>query len=178
MTDESFRIVVSAAVALAALAFIVQAGGLILLYRLSKRTQRLITNFIGDVTPILARIGTAFTTAGGIMGDARPQIKELTGDTVAISKSSRAQIEDLGNLLHDACVRARMRLDQIDSTVEFTVGRLEHAAGAVKRAAIKPVKEVSGLAAGLSATISTLVCGSQSRSPDRTGSHSGSSPPE
>jgi hypothetical protein len=172
MTEESFRIVVSAAVALAALAFVVQAGGVILLYRLSKRTQRLITNFIGDVTPVLARIGRAFTTASGIMDDARPQVKELTGDTVAIAKSGRAQIEDLGDLLHDACVRARTRLDQIDSTVEFTVGRLEHAADKVKRAAIKPVKEVKGLAAGISATVSTLVCGSQNRSPDRAGSHS------
>jgi hypothetical protein len=110
------------------------------------------------------------------MDDARPQIKELTGDTVAIAKSGRAQIEDLADVLHHTCVRARTRLDQIDSTVELTVGRLEHAADAVKRAAIKPVKEVSGLAAGISATISTLVSGSQSRSPDRTGSHSGSSP--
>jgi hypothetical protein len=47
MTDESFRIIGSAAVALAALAFVVQAGGMILLYRLSKRMKRLITNFIG-----------------------------------------------------------------------------------------------------------------------------------
>jgi len=50
-------------------------------------------------------------------------------------------------------------MDQIDHTVEHTVEQVEHVGDAVKRAAMKPVRELNGLAAGVSAAVSSLVKG-------------------
>jgi uncharacterized protein YoxC len=161
MTEDVFRIVVSGAVASAALAFVIQAGVVILFYRASKKTQHVLTKFMGDVKPVLVKTGTMLTAANQIMDDARPQIKEFTADTVVLAKSGREQVQRLGNLLHDASERARTRLEQIDHTVESTVEQVEHVGDTVKRAVIKPVKEVNGLAAGISATVATLVHGSR-----------------
>jgi ABC-type transporter Mla subunit MlaD len=184
MTEDVFRIVVGVAVVLAALAFVIQAGVVIVFYRGSKNTQLLLTKFMGDVKPVvikagtlftaanqimddlkpvLAKAGTAFTAANQIMDDARPQVKEFTADTVALAKSGREQVQRLGNLLDDASERARSRLKQIDHTVESTVEQVEHVSDTFRRAVMKPVKEINGLAAGISAAVSTLMYGFENR---------------
>ena len=48
-------------------------------------------------------------------------------------------------------------LEQIDHSVESTVEQVEAVGDAVKRAVMRPVREVNGLAAGISAAVSTLV---------------------
>ncbi|SPE33100.1 conserved hypothetical protein [Candidatus Sulfopaludibacter sp. SbA3] len=68
----------------------------------------------------------------------------------------------MSELLNDAGDRARQRLDQIDQTVEHTVDQVEQVGDAVRRAALKPVRELNGLAAGVSAAVSTLVRGRKS----------------
>jgi hypothetical protein len=69
----------------------------------------------------------------------------------------------VGDLLHDAGDRARARLEQVDHTVEATVQQLEQVSNTVKKAVSRPVREVNGIAAGISAAVSTLVRGHKSR---------------
>jgi ABC-type transporter Mla subunit MlaD len=222
MPEDVFRIVVAAAVALAALAFVVQAGVVIAFYRGSKKTQEKVARFIGNAEPVLAKIGPMIEDVGpilvrigptidrigpvidkigpavdkigpafdkigpvadkiGLMVDnvtrvigtsnrileeTRPRITEITTETAAMAKSGREQVERLGTLLHNAGERAQTRLEQIDQTVENTVEQIEHVGDSVKRAVLRPVKEVNGLAAGISAAVSTLVHGSRKSSVD------------
>jgi ABC-type transporter Mla subunit MlaD len=105
-------------------------------------------------------------TAGQILEEVRPRVAEVSSDCAAITKSGREQVERLGNLLHDASDRARERLGQIDRSVDNTVEQVEQVSEAVKRAALRPVREVNGLAAGISAAISTLVHGTRRSSVD------------
>jgi len=92
-----------------------------------------------------------------VIADARPHIAELSEEAVAITRSGREQVERIGDLLHDASDRARARLEQIDESLESTVGQVGQVGGAVKRAVLRPVREANGLAAGISAAVSTLV---------------------
>lgn len=159
MTEDAFRIVVAATAALATLAFVVQAAMMIAVYRVSTKTQRVVTRFVGDVMPVLADTGTALATANRIMHDTRPQIQEVAADAVVIAKAGREQVEHLGDFLHYVDERARTRLEQIDSIVESAVARVEHVGNTVKCAAVKPAKEVNGLAVGISAAVSALMHG-------------------
>ena len=79
----------------------------------------------------------------------------------------REQVQRIGDLLHDAGDRARTRLDQIDQTVENTVEQIGQAGDAMKRAVMRPVREANGLAAGISAAVSTLVHHSRKPSVDQ-----------
>jgi hypothetical protein len=72
----------------------------------------------------------------------------------------------LGSIIHDVSDRARERIDQIDRSVDNTVEHVEQVGEAVKRAALRPVREVNGLAAGISAALSTLVHGTRRSSVD------------
>jgi ABC-type transporter Mla subunit MlaD len=215
MSDDVFRIVVTAAVSLASLAFLVQAGVAIALYRVSRNIQDRTAAFMEKVEPAVAKAGQTLERAGPvierigpviqklgpvldqagpvvqkvggvvdrvavfidqansiaantdrIVQDVRPRIAEISTETVGIAKSGREQVERLGNLLNDAGDRARMRLEQIDHAVESTVEQVEHVGDSVKRAVLRPVREVNGLAAGISAVVSTLVRGARKSSVD------------
>jgi hypothetical protein len=76
-------------------------------------------------------------------------------------------VERIGELLHDAGDRARTRLEQIDQAVDSTVEQVGQVGDAMKRAVLRPVREVNGLAAGISAAVSTLVHHSRKPSVDQ-----------
>ena len=194
MPEDLFRIVVTVAVALACVAFVVQAIVAIALYRVAARMQKKVFPLVdqmqtvtADAGPVLARIGPMVDRIGPVMDkvgpaldsatkvlattqqivdETRPRVAAITEEAVAISKSGREQIERIGGLLGDAGERAKERLDQIDRSVDNTVEHLGQAGDAMKRAVLRPVREVNGLAAGISAAVSTLVHGSRKSSVD------------
>ena len=202
MTEDTFRIVVAAAVALACIAFVVQAVATFALYRVSRRMQRNVEPLTeraelvigrlvpmidkirlaadnvgpvadrigvvaGKVAPVIDEVGTALATASRIMQETRPRIAELSSEAVEIARSGRQQVERLGELLNDAGDRARTRLEQIDQAVESTVEQVGQVGDAMKRAMLRPVREANGLAAGISAAVSTLVHHSRKPSVDQ-----------
>src|ERR1035437_3865142 len=222
MSEETFRIVVAAAVVIACLAFMVQAGIVFALFRLTRKMQGQSDEFMERAEPLLAKvepvldkvgpviekIGPALdsinataakfgpamdrflpvvdktivvveragvliqsvnhvaATANQILQEARPRIAGISDETAAIVRSGREQVERVGDLLHDAGDRARTRLEQIDRPVENTVNQIENVSGAVKNAVLRPVREVNGIAAGISAAVSTIVRGQRKSSVD------------
>jgi phage-related protein len=194
MPEDLFRIVVTVGVALACVAFLVQAIIAIALYRVASRIQKKVFPLVDQMqtvatgaAPVLERIGPVidrigpvidkvgpaldsaakvFASTQQIVDESRPRVAAITKEAVAISQSGRQQIERIGELLNDAGGRARERLDQIDRSVDNTVEHIEQAGDAMKRAVLRPVREVNGLAAGISAAVSTLVHGSRKSSVD------------
>jgi hypothetical protein len=218
MSEDTFRIVVTAAVLIASLAFVVQAGIIVAMYSLTRKLQVKTAGFVERAEPLLAKLEPMIDKAGPMMEkvgpavdsikatvvklgpviercvpiidktivaadragvliqnanqvaisanqilqDTRPRIAEITDEAAAIVRTGREQVERVGDLLHDAGDRARARLEQVDHTVESTVQQLEHVSSVVKSAVRRPVREVNGIAAGISAALSTLVKGHKS----------------
>lgn len=229
MTEDVFRIVVTVAVVLAALAFVVQAGIMFALFRVTRKAQENAERFTAKAEPVLAGVGPVLerakviiekagpvidrlgpviarlgptidkmvpaiekvapaldeakrtiakagtfmdrateiaTTTNLVMEDARPHVAQISHEAMEITRLSREQVERVGDLLHDAGDKARARLEQIDRSVETTIEQVEQVSGAMKRAVMKPVREVNGLAAGISAAVGTLVRGHRRSSVD------------
>jgi ABC-type transporter Mla subunit MlaD len=233
MTDDVFRIVVTVGVVLAALAFVVQAGIMLALYKVTRKATENAERFTGRIEPIMTKIEPALDKAGVVMEqagpvierlvpviakagatidqigpvldkavpmiervgpvidevrsvvaktgvfvqrateltasanlvieDVRPRVVQISNEAVEMTRMGREQVERVGDLLHEAGDKARTRLDQIDHSVEATIEQVEHVSGAMKRAVMMPVREVNGLAAGISAAVSTLVRGQRNR---------------
>jgi uncharacterized protein YoxC len=113
--------------------------------------------------PVLESIGAVADKAGNLVisvnrlvDDTRPRVAEISDDAVAIVKTGRDQVERVGELLQDAAGRTRERLDQIDRSVDSTIHQVEQVGVSVKRAVMRPVREVNGVAAGISAAMSAL----------------------
>src|ERR1035437_10313920 len=216
MSEETFRIVVAVAVLIACLAFVVQAGVMIALFRLTRKMQAKTAGFMEKAEPVLAKVEPVFdkigpviekigpaldsinaaaakvgpaidrfrpvvdravvvvvertgvliqivnrvtATANLIMQDVRPRIADISDQTVAIVCSGREQVERVGDRTH-------ARLEQIDHAVEATIKQIENVSGTVKSAVLRPVREVSGIAAGISAMVATLGRGRHKSSVD------------
>jgi hypothetical protein len=222
MPEETFRIVVAAAVLIACLAFVVQAGVVLALFRLTRKMQQKTARFMEVAEPVLARVepvldqvgpvierigpaldaisdtatrlgpaidrflpvidktiviveragvlvqsaNQATLTANQLLREVRPRISQISEETAAIVHAGREQVERVGDLLHDAGDRARARLEQINHDVESTVKQIEHVSETVKSAVLRPVREVNGIAAGISAAVATLVRGQHKSSVD------------
>jgi ABC-type transporter Mla subunit MlaD len=188
VTEDTFRIVVAAAVALACIAFVVQAAAMFALYRVARRMQQKVGPLIdkigltaekagpaideigmvaGKLVPVLDEVGTVLAATNRIVEEAGPRISELSEEAVGIARSARQQVERIGEVLHDAGDRAHARLEQIDQAVDSTVEQVGQAGDAMKRAVLRPVREVNGLAAGISAAVSALVHHSRKPSVDQ-----------
>jgi hypothetical protein len=159
MSDDLFRIVVTIAVFLACIAFVTQAVVFVLLYRAARKTQE-------KVMPLVDRAAPILTTTREILEQAKPRIIQVAEEAVAIAKTAHEKADKIGELLTDSADRAKVRLAQIDRTVDETVGQVEQVGDAVKGAVMKPVKEVNGLMAGLKAGLSTLAAGNRRPSVD------------
>lgn len=123
--------------------------------------------------PVFDKAGPALDQATAILAatrqiveDSRPRVAEMARHGVAIAKSGEEQVERLGDLLYDASSRARARLEQIDRSVDNTVEQVEQARERVKSAVTRPVREVNGIAAGVSAALAALVRGTRKFSVD------------
>ena len=220
MSDDVFRLVITAAVLLACIAFVVQAGVAIAFYKAVRKIQEKVEHLgttaesmvgkmgpvaekVGPIMdkfgPVVDRLGPMMDSAtetmerlkpvidrtvqvigkiGGVVeearpvidsarqivananlviAEARPRITEFSDEAVAAAHLGREQVERIGGLLHEAGDRARARLEQIDESLENTVGQVGNVGGAVKRAVLRPVREANGLAAGISAGLAALV---------------------
>jgi methyl-accepting chemotaxis protein len=115
---------------------------------------------------LLRRAEQILASVNRVIDDSRPRIATFSDEAIEIARSGREQVERMGNLLHDASEKARERLTQIDQTVESTIEQVGQASNAMKHAVMKPVREVNGLAAGISAVVSTLVKGTRKSSVD------------
>lgn len=159
MSEDVFRWVVVAAIILACLASIAQAGLAFAVYRIAQRVQ-------AKVVPLAARAEPILDTARGILDDNRPRLAEMTGDAAAMTKTARQQSEQWSVVLDDVAVRARERIAQIDVTVDETVQQVEQVGGAVKTAVTRPVRELNALVAGIKAAVATYVQGGRRPSVD------------
>ena len=102
---------------------------------------------------------TAIGNANALIEENRPKVAEITDQVTDIARTGREQVERLGSLVEDAGDRVRARMAQIDDTVTDAVEQVGEVGGALKRAAMRPVREANGVAAGISAAFSTLVRG-------------------
>lgn len=159
MSEDAFRWVVAAAVILACLTFIVQAGMVFVLYRIAQRIQ-------GKVVPLAERAEPILETARGMLDENRPRLAEMTGDAAVVAKTARRQAEQWGVVLDDAVVRARERISQVDEKVDEAVQQVEQVGGAVKIAVTRPLREFNALMAGVKAAVATYVQGGRRPSVD------------
>jgi uncharacterized protein YoxC len=118
------------------------------------------------IKAVAERADKVLASATRVIDETRPQMVALSREMVEISRSGREQVERVGDLLHEASSKAKERLEQIDQTVESTIDQVQQASTTMKRAVMKPVRGVNGLAAGISAVVSTLVKGSRKSSVD------------
>jgi methyl-accepting chemotaxis protein len=79
MSEDTFRIVVTVAVLLASLAFVVQAGIVLALYRMTRKIQDQTSGFVERLVPVLVKVEPMFDKVGPVIEKIGPAL-DAVGD--------------------------------------------------------------------------------------------------
>jgi hypothetical protein len=127
MPEDVFRWVIAAGVLLACLASVWQAVILAGIYRAGKEAQKAGKDAQNKLGPLVDRLDAILTTSSQILEQNRPNIAEITAETLVIAKTARQHVERIGELIDDTSLRAKARITQIDQTVGRTMEQVDHA---------------------------------------------------
>jgi len=132
-------------VALTALAVMTQAGVLVAIYLMSKRTSEQIERFIAETREMMVpmkaitqNLQTASANLVEIGASAKEQFRRV-----------EAMVTDTGEMLHT-------QLERFDRVSQDIVDRINETANIVQNSVIKPVRDVAALARGVSRGFDTL----------------------
>jgi len=157
--DTGFQWVITVAVVLACIAFLVQAGMVIAMYRTARRLQETARRVEEKVAPLTERAEALLATARQTLEETRPKLTELSNEALELAKTARQQTAKIAELVEETAARARFRIAQIDERVDQTVEQVGQVGGAVKGAVVKPLREANAVLAGVRAALITYISG-------------------
>jgi len=155
MSEETFRWVVTGAVAIATLCIVVMAVVALVMYKVIAKVQAKVDSIITAAEPIIA-------TVKRISDDAAPKIahitergREIVANAKDMSDVAKEQAHRWGDVGKDLADRTQAQVARADAAVDETIDQVHHAGHQVKAAVLKPVREAGGVLAGIRAAVST-----------------------
>jgi hypothetical protein len=126
-------------VALTAIAVVIQAGVLIAIYIVSKRTSEQIAGFVKESRELMVP-----------MRSVANNLKTVSEDMIELGLSAREQLRRVEAMVTDAGDSLQVQLERFDRASKNVADRIDETAEIVQDSIISPVREVSAFAKGLS----------------------------
>jgi hypothetical protein len=125
-------------VALTAIAVVLQAGVLIAIYLVAKRTSEQVDRFTKDARQLIGPIKSV-----------ADNMKTVSEDLASLGVSAREQVRRIEALITDAGQALQVQIERFDRASKNVADRVDETAEAVQDSILSPVREISALAKGL-----------------------------
>jgi chromatin segregation and condensation protein Rec8/ScpA/Scc1 (kleisin family) len=153
-------------VALTGVAVALQAGVLLAMLIVMRSTSAKLEALANEVkTKILPTV----EQAQGMIAEVRPNLQEIVRDVKDSTAAIRAQIQRTDATVNDIVDRARLQVIRADELLSRTLDRVEQTSEMVHKTVISPVRQLSGLMAGITAGLEFLFAARGPRNGDRRG---------
>jgi len=152
MNADTTLILLTVFVAMTAISFAVQAFAMLRLARTTKEMKERIDAFLPKAENLIK-------TAEVTLAEGRSQMSEITGranEILAITQSQMARVDEL---MADASARAKVQLDLAETVMENTLTRVNDTVNSVHGSILRPIREITGVAAGVKAAVGHLLKG-------------------
>jgi hypothetical protein len=156
---QSLIYVMTGAVVVSAIAIVIQMGILLGLYRRFKTVAE-------QLVKIAPKAESLVESTRITVDQSRKEIQEITSRAVEMMDSTKAQLVKVDEILTDATVRAKVQMDRIEMVLDDTVNRVQETVALMHNGVMRPLREASGVIAGVKAAVSHLARGSRT-SPER-----------
>jgi len=93
MSEDTFRIVVTVAVLIASLAFVVQAGIVLALYRMTRKIQDKTAGFVERAEPVLAKVEPIFDKVGPVIERIGPALDAVSEAATKVGPAVERLVE-------------------------------------------------------------------------------------
>jgi hypothetical protein len=110
------------------------------------RTGALVDQVARNAEPVM-------TSARELLTESREKIASLTANLNDISAVAKAQVTRLDGFLQDATERAQFQVVRLDQLLSDTMDRVDETTQVVQQGVLKPVREVTAVAAGVRAAL-------------------------
>jgi methyl-accepting chemotaxis protein len=137
-----------------ALAVLIQAGMLTGMYlalrKNSSQVEALTAEVKSKALPVVAEVHS-------MLSELRPRIETVVGNVSESSTLVRAQIQRIDATVNDILDRTRLQVIRADELLTRTLEQVEDTTDTVHRAVVSPVRQLSGLVAGVTAGLDFLM---------------------
>src|SRR6266567_4097623 len=155
MPEETFRWVVTGAVAISTLCIFLMAAVSIGIYRAIAKVKTRVEGVSERVEPLIDTVRKlADENAPKISGIAT-RAGEIADNAKDISDVAKDQAHRFAEVGRDIADRAKVQVARVDAAVDGTVDKVQHAGENVKAAVLKPMREAGGVLAGIRAAVTT-----------------------
>jgi methyl-accepting chemotaxis protein len=162
MSEDTFRWVITGAVAIATLCIFMMAVIAFVLYRVVSKVQVKTADLMTRVEPIIATVRRLADENAPKVSDIATSAKEIAANAKDISYVAKDQAHRFAEIGRDIADRTKAQVARVDAAVDNTVDQVQHAGDNVKAAVLRPVREASGVLAGLKAAVSSYASGRRS----------------
>ncbi len=159
MDQQTLLIIMTVFVIVAAIALLIQAGLLFGIYKSSRAVQASTERLVPKVEALVESSRIA-------VDDSRRLIGEVTVKTSEILDCARRQMSRIDDVLEDVAGRTRIQLDRAELVIDDAMNRAQETVAFVHQGIMRPLRDIQGVAAGLTAAISFLMRGGR-RDPAR-----------
>jgi hypothetical protein len=161
MPDDTFRWVVTGAVAISTLCILILAIAGIAMYRIISRLEGRVTGVVNRVEPLIDTVRKIASDNVQHVNIVAARAAEIAANAKEISDVAKDQAHRFAELGRDFADRAKAQVARVDAAVDQTVDHVQMAGEHVKSAVMKPVREAGGVLAGLKAAVSTYAAGAR-----------------
>ena len=152
MSQEALLYVMAGAVVVSALALILQALLMLGLYKSSVAIGK-------EAAAIASQVESFVESTQRTLEQSRKQIADVAAKTSEVLDLTHKQLVRIDDVLGEATFRARVQMDRVEMIVDDSLELLQNTTAGLQRAVLRPVREITGLAAGLQAALSFLFRG-------------------
>jgi methyl-accepting chemotaxis protein len=159
MQEETFRWVITGAVAIATLCIFLMAAVSFALYRVITQMKTKMDGVIARTEPILDTVRRVADENAPKISSLASRAVEIAGDVKEIAEEAKDQAHRWSEVGRDVADRAKAQIARVDTVVDETVSQAQVVGSGVKEAVMKPVREASGMVAGIKAAVHTFASG-------------------
>ena len=161
MTDDTFRIVITTGVGIAVAAIAVLAVVAIAMLKAVNKVRERFDSLGDKAEPILSSVRKLTEENSPRISEIVRNAKDVSDDAKDISGVAKDQAHRFAEVGRDIADRTRVQVSRLDAAVDDSIDRAHEAGEQVKAAVMKPVREASGIAAGVKAAVTTFAQGNR-----------------
>jgi methyl-accepting chemotaxis protein len=135
-------------VALTAIAVLLQAGVLIAIFVVLRKTASKLETLAEEVK---TKVMPAIAQADAMLTEIRPKVEAIAQQVQDTTDMVRNQIERVDATVNDVVDRARLQIIRTDELFTRTLDRVEQTSEIVHKTVVSPVRQLSGLMQGVTA---------------------------
>lgn len=150
MQSETALVLLAIAVAVSSLALLIQAVAAL---RLMRSVQRLET----EILPLVPQARETLARAQAALKLAADRIEESAAMTRQLLSAAQQQVEGLDQARRELAVQWRIQSERLELVIEDILSRVQEVVAVLHGTVMRPVREVSGMVAGVKAALQTLL---------------------